>query len=447
MSGSVTLPAEFSEALGHVAKAIRSNGQLRIVTHYDADGIAAGAVLAGALAREDRQFHLTMAKGFDDELLERLMKEGNDMVVFLDMGSGQIDKLETLEGVTIALDHHKPVRKSRKVLQVNPHFHDISGMTEACASTLSLLLAVTLDPRNWILSPIALAGAVGDRQHMGGMKGLNQQILDHAAEKEYVTIQKSLNLKGTTIFRAIADSVDPYFVGLSGRGENVTAFLDSMKINPDTALGSLDDFYRRKLTSMLSLRLMGQGCRPETVEELVTDVMWIPAMELSVADLADLLNACGRLGHESLGLALCLGDKGARDEADSLRSEYNARLRDRLMQIETDGVEQLDHIQYFEAPAASMAGAECGLAMQYILDQAKPTLALTTVSGKVKVSSRGTKYLLSKGLDLAAALKKAAEGVGGAGGGHAVASGATVPSDKKEVFVKATDEIVGKQLG
>jgi single-stranded DNA-specific DHH superfamily exonuclease len=197
---------------------------------------------------------------------------------------------------------------------------------------------------------------------------------------------------------------------------------------------------------MLSLRLMGQGCRPETVEELVTDVMWIPAMELSVADLADLLNACGRLGHESLGLALCLGDKDARDEADSLRSEYNARLRDRLMLIETDGVEQMDHIQYFEAPAASMAGAECGLAMQYILDQAKPTLALTTVGGKVKVSSRGTKYLLSKGLDLTAALKKAAEGVGGVGGGHAVASGATIPADKKDEFLGLCDSIVGRQL-
>ena len=446
MSGSVTLPGELSEALAHVAKAIRSNGRLRVVTHYDADGIAAGAVLAGALRCEDRQFHLTMAKGFDDDLLERLTKEGNDMVVFLDMGSGQVDRLEKMGGVVIALDHHKPVRRSRKILQVNPHFFDIDGMTEACASTLSLLLAITLDSDNWNLSPVALAGVVGDRQHMGGMKGLNLQVLDGASDRGYITIQKSLNLKGPTVYKAIAESVDPYFVGLSGREENVAAFLESMKINPETALGSLDEFYRRKLTSMLSLRLMGQGCRPETVEELVTDVLWIPAMELSAADLADLLNACGRQDHESLGLALCLGDKEALAEADALRSDYNRKLMERLLSIETDGAEEMEHLQHIDADEPSLAGAICGLAMQYILDQQRPTLALSVVGSKAKVSGRGTKYLVSKGLDLASAFKKAAENVGGVGGGHAVASGATISVDKRSEFLESCDSIIGRQI-
>ena len=447
MSGSVTLPGEFSEALGHVAKAITSNGQLRVVTHYDADGIAAGAIIASALTRAGRPFHLTMAKGFDDDLTDRLSKEGNEMVLFLDMGSGQIDRLEKLKGVVIALDHHKPARKSRKVLQVNPHFFEIDGMTETCASTLSLLLSITIDARNWDLSPVALAGMIGDRQHMGGMKGLNLQILDESTDQGYVTVQKSLNLKGPNMHKAIAESVDPYFVGLSGRGDNATAFLESMKINPETALGSLDEFYRRKLTSMLSLRLMGQGCRPETVEELVTDVLWIPSMELSAADLADLLNACGRQDHESLGLALCLGDRGALTEASDLRSEYNRKLMERLLSIETDGVQQKDHIQYFDADEPSMAGAVCGLAMQYILDQSKPTLALSVVGDRIKVSSRGTKYLVSKGLDLAAALKKAAESVGGVGGGHAVASGATIKVDARDKFLESCDSIVGVQMG
>ncbi len=447
MSGSVALPVEFSDALKHTCKAIRSAGRLRVVSHYDADGIAAGAVMAGALARAGNPFHLTMAKGFDDSLMTRLEKEGNDAVLFLDMGSGQIESLEKLEGTVIALDHHKPVRKSKKVLQVNPHFHEMDGMTEVCASTLALLLAVTLDPANWSLAPVALAGVIGDRQHMGGMKGLNGQILDEASEKGLVETQKSLNLKGSTVMTAIAESVDPYFVGLSGRPENVSAFLESMTVNADTPLGTLDEFYRRKLTSMLSLRLMGQGCRPETVEELVTEVRWIPSMDMSAADLADLLNACGRQDHESLGVAISLGDREAVEQARALRAEYNRKLMDKLMRIESDGVEQGKHIQHFDAEDASLAGAQCGLAMQYILDQSKPTLALSTVGKKVKVSGRGTKYLVSKGLDLAAAMKRAAEGVKGTGGGHAVASGATVPVDKKDDFLAAMDKIVGKQLG
>ncbi len=446
MGGSIALPDEFSESLKHALKIVNASAQLRVVSHYDADGLSAAAIMAIALSRAHKRFHLTVRKGLEPGDIETIAKEGNEAILFLDMGSGQVEALEQLDARTAALDHHKPIRKSKKVVQANPHFYGMDGMSEASAATVSFLLAITMDPCNWDLSPIALAGIIGDRQHMGGMKGVNQQILDYALEKKFVAVQKGLNLKGLTIADAISDSVDPYFVGLSGRKDNVLAFLDSMRLPPDTPMGTLDEVYRRKLTSMLSLRLMGQGCRPETVEELVTDVHWIPSLNLSAADLADLLNACGRMDHEGLGIALCMGDPDALKHAGELRREYNRKIMDKLMGIEADGASQMEHIQFFNAPDASLAGAECGLAMQYILDQNKPTLALSMVGEKVKVSSRGTKYLVSKGLDLSAALKKAGERFGGVGGGHAVAAGATVPVGKDLEFLKIVDEVVALQL-
>lgn len=446
MSGSIALPDEFSDSLKHALKIINSTAQLRVVSHYDADGLSAAAIMTVALSRAHKRFHLTIRKGLEPGDIDAIAKEGNEAILFLDMGSGQIEALEQLDAKAAALDHHKPIRKSKKVVQVNPHFHAIDGMTEASAATISFLLAIMMDPCNWDLSPIALAGIIGDRQHMGGMKGINQQILDSAVEKNFVVVQKGLNLTGLTIVDAIADSVDPFFVGLSGRKDNVLAFLDSMRLPPDTPMGSLDEVYRRKLTSMLSLRLMGQGCRPETVEELVTDLHWIPSMNLSASDLADLLNACGRMDHEGLGISLCMGDPEAMKLAGELRREYNKKIMEKLVKIEAEGASQMDHIQFFQASESSLSGAECGLAMQYILDQSKPTLALSVVDGKLKVSSRGTKHLVSKGLDLSAALKKAAEKFGGIGGGHAVASGATVPEGKDIEFLKAVDEVVALQL-
>lgn len=446
MVGSVTLPDEFSDSLKHALKIVNSAGIVRVISHHDADGIAAAAIMTGALAHANKQFHLTITKGLDADLVEGLAKEGNEAMLFLDMGSGQIDSLEHLDAKIAVLDHHKPIRKSKKVVQANPHFYNIDGMTEACASALSFLAAIMMDPCNWNLSPIAIAGIIGDRQHMGGMKGVNQQILDYAVEKEYVTVQRGLNLKGASVADAIADSIDPYFVGLSGRKDNVLAFLDSMKLNPSTPMGALDEVYRRKLTSMLSLRLMGQGCRPETVEELVSEIHWIPSMSMSAMDLADLLNACGRMDHEGVGIALCMGDPEALAVAGDLRRDYNRKILEKLLAIESDGVNQMSGIQYFSAEDASLAGAQTGLAMQYILDQSKPTIALSHVKGKVKVSSRGTKYLVSKGLDLSAALKKSAEKLGGIGGGHAVAAGATIAEGKEQDFVKTVDEIVSLQL-
>ncbi|MEM3050243.1 MAG: DHH family phosphoesterase, partial [Thermoplasmata archaeon] len=267
MVGSVALPDEFSDALRQALKVVNSAGTLRVVSHHDADGISAAAIATGALRRTNRQFHLTITKGLDSEVIESLAKEGNEAILFLDMGSGQLDGLEGLDAKIAVLDHHKPMRKSKKVVQVNPHLYNIDGMTESCSSVISFLMAVVMDPCNWDLAPIAIAGIIGDRQHMGGMRGINQQILDHATEKGFVSVQRGLNLKGATVADAITDSVDPYFVGMSGRKDNVVAFLETLRINPNVTLGQVDIVLRRKLTSMLSLRLMGQGCRPETVEE------------------------------------------------------------------------------------------------------------------------------------------------------------------------------------
>jgi RecJ-like exonuclease len=47
---------------------------------------------------------------------------------------------------------------------------------------------------------------------------------------------------------------------------------------------------------------------------------------------------------------------------------------------------------------------------------------------------------------LAAALRDAAISVEGAGGGHDVAAGATIPKGKEEKFVDRVDEVVAVQL-
>jgi RecJ-like exonuclease len=42
---------------------------------------------------------------------------------------------------------------------------------------------------------------------------------------------------------------------------------------------------------------------------------------------------------------------------------------------------------------------------------------------------------------------EAAEAVGGDGGGHDVAAGATIPAGREEEFVAHVDRLVGEQLG
>jgi single-stranded-DNA-specific exonuclease len=62
------------------------------------------------------------------------------------------------------------------------------------------------------------------------------------------------------------------------------------------------------------------------------------------------------------------------------------------------------------------------------------------------VSARGNKLLISQGLDLSVALRRAAESVGGVGGGHTIASGASIPPGSQEKFLSCLDQMVGEQL-
>ncbi|MCX9014774.1 MAG: DHHA1 domain-containing protein [Candidatus Methanoperedens sp.] len=77
----------------------------------------------------------------------------------------------------------------------------------------------------------------------------------------------------------------------------------------------------------------------------------------------------------------------------------------------------------------------------------KPFIAFNEVEDMVKVSGRGTRALVDAGLDLAFVMKQAAGSVGGRGGGHDVASGASIPKGSVEGFVQVADSVIGEQLG
>ena len=77
----------------------------------------------------------------------------------------------------------------------------------------------------------------------------------------------------------------------------------------------------------------------------------------------------------------------------------------------------------------------------------KPFIAFNEVEDMVKVSGRGTRELVDAGLDLAFAMKQASESVGGRGGGHDVASGASIPKGSVDGFVQVADSVIGEQFG
>src|SRR5205807_3474517 len=125
----------------------------------------------------------------------------------------------------IVLDHHKPIRDSDKVAHVNPHFEGVDGAREMCGATTTWLFALALDERNWDLAGIAMAGAIGDKQAVGGFVGVNAALFGEAEDRKVVVPERRLALRDLPLGKALALSIEPYFRGLSGRPEASADFL------------------------------------------------------------------------------------------------------------------------------------------------------------------------------------------------------------------------------
>src|SRR3989442_1599505 len=249
--------------------------RVRIFCHYDPDGTTSATILARALMRRGKRIHATMAHALDRTSAARLRDESNELLIVSDMGSGQLDLLEGLPYPVIVLDHHKPMRDSETVAHVNPHFFGVDGAREMCGATTTWLFALVLDERNWDLAGVAMAGAIGDKQAVGGFVGVNAALFGEAEDRKVVVPERRLALRDLPLGKALAVSIEPYFRGLSGRPEASADFLHAIGLDPAASLRDLDAGNRRKLTSILAARLVDQHAASEALEILVPNRYWI----------------------------------------------------------------------------------------------------------------------------------------------------------------------------
>ena len=419
--------------------------RVRVLCHYDPDGTASAAILARALMRRGKRIHATMAHALDASTLERVKAEPNELLVVSDMGSAQLDLLEEFPYPVVVLDHHKPLRDSERVVHVNPHLFGIDGAREMCGATTTWLFALVLDESNWDLAGAAAVGAIGDKQDVGGFVGINAVLFTDAVVRKVLTPERRLALRDRPLAQALALSISPYFRGIGGRPDAAEAFLRSVGVDPTATLRALDAVQRRRLASVLTTHLVEQEAASEALDVLVEDRYWIEPDQMYAQDLEAYVNSCDRLERMGLGMAVCLGDRDALTQAEALLDQYTDRVLEYLRKLESAGMFAKKQIQFFYCEEASLAGSVAGAGMQFYFDQSRPVFGLSVMDRKTKISARGTRALVAQGVDLAVACREAAEFLEGDGGGHNIASGATIPKGKEEKFLALVDDIVGRQ--
>jgi single-stranded-DNA-specific exonuclease len=440
---------EFERARGLVLGHPR---RWRVIYHYDADGIASASSAMRAFARLGYPAQATALAGVERDRMAELARSTAGPILVVDTGSSWLDVFVEHPHPVVVLDHHKypgvptPPPLPEHVAFVNPLDWGVDGMTEMCAATLTWLFTVFLDPMNWDNAPWGLSGAIGDRQHVGGFHGLNARLVEEATRRSLVLRRPGVAVFGPTMGAAIAGSVDPYVRGLSGRPEEVGKFLESVHLDAARAPSSLSAEETQRLVAALRQRLTANGVAPEAISILDQERWFLPSLGLDAEEVSNRQSAAGRAKTPGLGVAYALGDPSAAERVRGAEDGWRRGILEGLRRLEDEGVNSMSSLQWFESPDTTLAGTQAGMAMLYLLDPERPVFAFSEGTGPTKLSARGTLRLVERGLDLSVACARAAAAVGGEGGGHRVASGATIPAGTREKFLTEADRVIGGQI-
>ncbi|WP_407355878.1 DHHA1 domain-containing protein [Methanolobus sp. WCC5] len=422
------------------ADIIEKHEYVRIISHNDADGLTSAGIICQALMRKGIRFHTSIVPRLDTSVVEMVKSSAsdNDLVLFCDMGSGQSEVISDIEQEIIVLDHHVPVGDTPARVLVNPHLVGIDGAMHVSGSGTTFLVAMEMEPENIDLAGLAIAGAVGDKQLFSTING---HILEEAVNAGVISVKKGLRIGDGDLARVLEYTPEPY-LDITGDREKIDSFLDILGLHGN--IEDLDTDQTKKLTSAVALKL-AKNASPEAIEAAIGDV-YILNKELvpNVYDLVAILNTCGKAEKGGMGLSICMRDKTHLEEARDMAVSHQISIVENIKKG-MDMVKKGKSIGYLIGEDMESTGMIASTFVRYV-DPEMPFVAVNQVDELVKVSARGTRALVEKGLDLSFALREAAKQVGGEGGGHNVASGASIPPGTAEEFIAKVDEIVAEQL-
>ena len=472
--------AELWKRARKIAERIKKEDDLLIVTHIDADGITAGSIAAETLKNLDKDFEIRFLKQLDALTVSSLKEDGR-LLWFTDLGAG----MANIIGDAVITDHHEPVldvpmEKRGDIMayadavekvtayHLNPHLFGYNGSTDISGAGTAFMVAYSVSKKNAYLSALAIVGAVGDMQALktGRLEGLNREILEIGRKSGVVEWKMDISLYGREtreLHKMLQYASEPPFPGIAGDEEASIAFLLDIGIDLKDEKGKwrrwvdLADWERKRAINALMNLMLDSGYPADEVERLISEVYILTREEIGTVlhdakEFSTLLNSCGRYGFGDIGYRVCSGDRGKYlEKAMSLLQGHRKILVEMLGFIKDGGIREYGSIQYFhggDSIPEEITGTLAGMALSSgMARNDMPIFAFTMKDdGNIKVSGRATQSMVNKGLRLDEIMNKASERLGGAGGGHDIAAGATIPVGSEDAFLEIADEMVRKQM-
>jgi RecJ-like exonuclease len=434
-----------------------------VVHHIDADGVSAGAVAATALERAQAPFVLLPVKSLDDHHLAILRAAAPQALWFCDLGSTAYMHFPATP--RLVCDHHQLVRdgSEESFAHLNPLLDGLDGH-EVSGAGCAYLAAAALDARNTDLLPLALVGATADRQDRPALHGTNALLLRHAEKLGLASAALDIAFFGPQTrplrkFLSLAN--EPTLPGITGDPRAAERLCLRLGIpleqeGAERTWGMLEPHERLALRSALANHLLDLGLAAD-VERLARPVVTLtnepagPTRELQ--EFGTFLNGTARYDRPDVGIAVARGDRGAAyAEALDLLLDHRKHLAGALDAFARSGVQERPSLQWVHLRGAvrdTVVGIVAGMALGGALELRKdrPLVAFAwTPDGRTKVSSRAPNEVRGR-IDLSVVMREAAAAVGGQGGGHPGAAGATIPRGAEDAFLAAAERVLEAQLG
>lgn len=454
MSESESLKELRQDAQEAVRKIEEFDGKIRLVGQYDADGISATAIAHQMLERAGKDFEYEIIKQLYEEDVKRLAEEDEGLILFVDIGSGKASDIERIladEKEVVVSDHHEPSEEG-SFTHMNPHFSGIDGGEAISAAGMTFTLAHEYDENNIDLVEWALIGATGDMQKQGGeFMGLNSELEELALENNIVEKRRGLDLYGRST-KPLKDSLkyttDPHLPGISNDEMGAVQFVKSqgVEIRKNGDFRTLSDLSEEEEKKLIN-GLIKTG-RP--VQPLLNDIYTLDN-GYEIGEFSTVINACGRLGRAKDGVKILVEQD--LDLAETVSRAYGRKISKSLSFVE----ENRGNEEYIYEDEIGVIDAE-----SHIEDDFIGTVATISMSNgffdsdvvmgvahaekdKAKVSSRATKELVEKGLNLGEIIGEICEELDGEGGGHNVAAGAKIPRENKDEFIDMLEEKISQE--
>ncbi|KAA0002292.1 MAG: DHH family phosphoesterase [Thermoplasmata archaeon] len=458
--------ADVTKHIKKIVQELKRWDEINIITHIDADGIAAGAIAKKMMEREGIESNIHFVKYLDKRIIEEA-KDMEGLKWFTDLGSGSISKLGEIE--YIVTDHHMPdiEKKVKTWRHFNPHLYGIDGGIEISGAGLVYLIASKLNKKNRDMVDLAIVGACGDLQDSFSCKleGWNQEIVKEGVIENKIEIRKDVRLFGRQtkpIHKILQYANDPLLPGLTGKERACLSFLDNLGIEKKEGKKwrrwiDLHEWEKKRIVSALITRILSKGFGHSYASRLIGEVYELvneeKGTELRDAkEYATLLNSTARYGYADVGLKICTGERGTMiEKAKKLLQNHRKHLVKGLQLIKEEGIREHGFIQYFHAGESirdTVIGIVTGILLHSnYVKQGMPLVGFAEKeNGEIKASARAHSLLKQRGVNLSRAMQRVANRLGGTGGGHEVAAGATIPKGKEEEFLYMLEKEIRNQL-